>query len=135
MKKLNMRPSKLNGFHKKLADQLVTMHQIESHYDKLPTYDYAQLKKGIICAACNSLKITFGEKNVVCDDCGHQELIDHTVLRSVKELRLLFPDKRITTVVVHEWCRVVQSKKTIRRILMQNYNAIGKKEYSFINLK
>jgi len=126
-----MRPSKFNGFYKELADQLVSLHQIESSHDRLPPYDYVQLKKGIICAACHSLKTTVFERKLVCEVCGYQEDIDHAVLRTVEELKLLFPHKKITTVVVHEWCKVVESIKTIRRILMQNLRYIGKTKGSY----
>ncbi|WP_066065798.1 nuclease-related domain-containing protein [Neobacillus soli] len=135
MEKFDKRPSQLNGFHKKLADQLVSMHQTELPYGKLPGYDFARLKKGMTCAPCGSLQTIVADRNLVCEVCGHMEEIDHAILRSVVELKLLFPDMKITTGVVYEWCGVVGSIKTIRRVLMQNYSAIGKKEYSFINLK
>ena len=131
IKKLKMRSSKLNGFHKEMANQLVSLHQIESPHDRLPLYDYAQLKKGIICSACHSLKTTVVERKFVCEVCEHQEDIDHVLLRTVEELKLLFPDKKITTVVVHEWCKVVESVKTIRRILKQNLRYIGKTKGSY----
>ena len=70
----------------------------------------------------------------MCEDCGCHEVIDHAVLRVVEEIKLLFPNIKITTNVVHEWCKVVESKKTIRRILKQNYSVEGKKEFGFISL-
>ncbi|MEY2192871.1 nuclease-related domain-containing protein [Neobacillus sp. BF23-41] len=134
MHNLNRRPSTLNGMHKKLADQLVSMHQIELPYDRLPPYDYGKLKKGNICRVCLSLKTTVVNNKLVCEDCGCHEVIDHAVLRVVEEIKLLFPNIKITTNLVHEWCKVVESKKTIRRILKQNYSVEGKKEFGFISL-
>ncbi|WML41069.1 nuclease-related domain-containing protein [Neobacillus sp. OS1-2] len=131
MNKVNKRPSTLNGFHKKLADQLVSMHQVKSPNDKLPPYDYAGLKKGNLCAACHSLKTSVVERKLFCDVCGHIELLDHAVLRGVEELRLLFPGMKITTVVVYDWCGMAVSMKTIRRVLMQNLRISGKTKGSF----
>ncbi|MCL6573060.1 MAG: NERD domain-containing protein [Bacillus sp. (in: Bacteria)] len=131
IKKLNMTPSKLNGQHKKLADLLISLHLDESPYTRLPRYDYEQVKKGIVCSPCNSFMIADGEKKVVCAKCGYEERVESAVLRSVKELKLLFPDLKITTSGVHEWCKVVESKKMIRRILMDNYTSIGKRHLRF----
>jgi Nuclease-related domain len=129
LKKLKQEPSKLNTRHMKLADQLVSLHINKSPYTQLPPYSYGQLKKGITCASCNSFLITIDEKKVVCEECGRQEQIESAVLRSVEELKLLFPDKKITTKLVHEWCKVVDSLKIIRRILKQNYRSMGKNRY------
>ena len=131
MKKLDMRRSKLNARHRKLADQLVSLHLHESPYTRLPNYDYEQLKKGIVCGECNSFSISVREKKLMCDSCGCQEEVESAVIRSVAEIIILFPDKRITTNVVLEWCKVVESKKMIGRILKQNFRVMGKKKYSY----
>jgi hypothetical protein len=131
MKKLNEIPSKLNGRHKKLADQLISMHQTESPYTRFPPYNYDQLQKGIICAECPSFVTSVGEKKIVCDKCRREETVESAVLRSVDELKLLFPNKKITTNGVHEWCKVIESKKQIRRILMQNFRSIGTRQHRY----
>lgn len=133
IKKLNMTPSKLNGRHKKLADLLISLHLDESPYTRLPPYKYEHVKKGIVCSPCNSFMIAVGEKKLVCAKCGYEEEVEPAVLRSVKELKLLFPDKKITTNGVHEWCKVVASKKMIRRILMKNFSAMGKKKFCYFD--
>ncbi|WP_066063913.1 nuclease-related domain-containing protein [Neobacillus soli] len=125
MGKLNKTPSKLNSRHKKLADQLISMHQSESRYSQFPSYKYEQLKKGLTCSGCHSFAILVGEKKLVCEKCGCEEDIESAVLRSVKELKLLFPDRKITTNGIYEWCNVIASKKIIRRILMANLTSVG----------
>jgi hypothetical protein len=62
---------------------------------------------------------------LVCDNCGCKEEVESAVLRSVAELLLLFPDQKITTKVILEWCQIVKSEKTIRRILAKNFKRIG----------
>lgn len=125
MKDLSAKPSKLNGSHKKLADYLLKAHITESPHSKLSTYNYDQLRKGITCGFCNSFNISCGERKIVCDECGNQEDIQSAVVRSVGELRLLFPDIKITTNVVYDWCKLIESKKTIRNILKRNFNTTG----------
>lgn len=92
LKLLNETPSKLNNQHRKLADLLISMHQAESPYTRLPPYNYDQLQKGITCLTCRSFEITIEEKKIVCDQCSYTEDVDLAVLRSVEEFRLLFPD-------------------------------------------
>ncbi|CRK85148.1 nuclease-related domain-containing protein [Neobacillus massiliamazoniensis] len=125
MKKLNATPSKLNGWHKKLADQLVSLHQIDSPYPRLPPYEYGQLRNGFTCATCHSFSVSLQEKELVCGHCGHHEKLESAVLRSVEELKLLFPNRKITTNAVHEWCGVGLSKKGIKRFLDKNYKSFG----------
>ncbi len=133
MKKLNEIPSKLTTRHKRLADQLITMHQTDCPFTRLPHYSYDQLKKGPLCADCYSL-ISFVDvqkKILVCDKCGHSELVDSAVLRCVEELVLLFPDLKITTNRVYEWCGRVWSRKQISRILKQDYTLVGFGQWTY----
>jgi hypothetical protein len=126
-----MKPSRLNNRHKKLADQLVSLHINESPYTKLPTYEYDQIKKGITCKKCSSFSMSVRGKIIVCGTYGCEEEVESAVMRSVVEIKLLFPDWKITTNVVHEWCMVVESKKTIRRILTQNFKVMGHGKFSY----
>jgi hypothetical protein len=131
MEKLNSKPSNLNGMQLKLADKLKADHIIEPPYSKLPPYKFHSLQKGITCAICNSFCITCGERKVRCNHCGFEEDVESAVLRSVEELRLLFPDIKITTNIIHDWCKVVESRKTIRKFLKKNFNVVGSKQWTY----
>jgi hypothetical protein len=132
MKKLNSKPSKLNGMHKKLAEKLISLHQIESpNKQLLPHYEFDQLEKRISCASCHTLSTSVRGTKLICDECGAVENVESAVIRSVKEIKLLFPDLKITTTVIHEWCGVIDSKKTIRRILKENFNCVVKGKYCY----
>ncbi|PLS02642.1 nuclease-related domain-containing protein [Neobacillus cucumis] len=126
MNKLNRKMSTLNGRHKNLAEQLVAMHQTESPYEKYAKYTIDRIEKGVICASCHSFKVCCYDRHLQCEVCGHREGIDEAVIRTVKEIKLLYPEHKITTNEVFEWCEVVDSKKRIRRILQQNFNGTGK---------
>ena len=64
-------------------------------------------------------------------ECGHEELLEAAVMRSVKEFKLLFPTKKVTTNVIYEWCNVVKSKKRIRKILGKNFTKAGVHQWTF----
>jgi hypothetical protein len=91
MKKLEQRPSKLNDRQLKLSEKLISMHQPKSPYTRFPSYDYHQLKKAIICSICFSPMISCGENKLFCQKCGCAEHADAAILRSVEEVKLLFP--------------------------------------------
>ncbi|ULT56299.1 NERD domain-containing protein [Neobacillus drentensis] len=126
MSKLNRKSSTLNGHHKSLAEQLVSMHQTESPYEKYSKYSIDRLKKGVICGGCHSFGVSINDRYLQCRVCGHREGIDAAVVRAVEEIRLLYPHERITTNLVFEWCESIDSKKTIRRVLKQNLVCNGK---------
>jgi hypothetical protein len=114
-----------------LADKLISLHIKDSPFKLLPSYDYDQLRKGITCVKCTSFSISVEGRRCVCKECGHEEVVATDVIRNVKEFKLLFPNRKITTNVIHEWCKVVKSKKRIRRILEENFKIVGVHQWSF----
>lgn len=131
LKNFDSTPSKLNSKHKKLAELLVSLHITKSSFTQVPIYNYDQLKKGNTCKVCNSFFITAEGKKLVCDDCGCQEDLESAVLRSVKELKLLFPMKKITTNLVYEWCIVIEYRTKISKILNKHFAAKGYGQWTY----
>ncbi|RUQ27456.1 NERD domain-containing protein [Peribacillus cavernae] len=131
LKNLNTTSSKLDRKHKMLADKLISQHIKDSPFKLLPPYNYDQLQKGITCVECSSFSISVKGRKCVCEDCGHEELVDTAIMRSVDEFKHLFPDQKVATNVIHEWCKVVKSKRGIRRILENNFNKVGVHQWSY----
>ncbi|CAG9619954.1 nuclease-related domain-containing protein [Sutcliffiella rhizosphaerae] len=129
--KVNMTPSKLNSKHKTLAETLVSRHHTFSPYNNLPTYDFLLLKKGIMCVGCGILSPTVKIRKCLCSKCGYEEEISNTILRSVKEFAHLFPNEKITTRVIYEWCDKHISRKTIRNTLKKNYRVFGERPWVY----
>jgi hypothetical protein len=125
LKKINTRPVKLNSNYHKLAQQLASLHIIESPYSRLPPYTFEQLKKGILCPDCRKVFLEVCNGIFICGHCGCRESVDTAVMRNVKEYILLFPDQKITTKGIYEWCGCILSKKTIRRVLLKNFKLKG----------
>jgi hypothetical protein len=131
LKKLDMKPSTLNNLHKKLADKLVSLHKTDDPYSRLPPYDYQQIKKGLTCKKCNSFSVSVQGQKVMCSVCGCDEAVSASVIRSVEEFMLLFPDRKITTKEIQEWCQVVKSEKRISRILGSNFKINGVGQWAY----
>jgi hypothetical protein len=131
MKKLNNIPSKLGFIHKKLAERLVASHKEVSSPKHEISYEYGKLRKGITCCECNSFEITVCGNKLICNDCGEVELIEGAILRCVEEIRVLFPEMKITTKLVYDWCKIIESKKMIFRILSDNLETKGSKRWIY----
>jgi hypothetical protein len=131
MKKLDQKPSLLNNSHKNLADKLISLHQTESPYTQLPNYEYEQIKKGMTCSKCDSFSVMIVGKKLFCNKCGNEEMVTVAVMRNVEEFKLLFPERKITTNVIHEWCGVVDSRKRISRVLRKNLKITGLGQWAF----
>lgn len=123
IKKINNNRSHLQEQHQKLAENLMTLHISDYPYKNLPYYNYQQLHKGITCVACSSFSASIIGMRCKCTLCGYEEHIDTVVVRIVKEFKLLFPEEKITTNKIYEWCKII-SKKRIQRILKDNYNLV-----------
>jgi hypothetical protein len=131
LKDLNETPSKLNDGHMKLAQTLLSKHQTKNPFTKYPKYNYQQLKKGMTCAICLSFAISVVGQKCICKDCGHTELVSAALIRSVNELKFLFPEIKITTNIVYDWCKVIHSKQRIATILAKNYKIVGIHQWAY----
>lgn len=130
MQKLSREAGKLNDKYINLANQLISLHIEESPYKKIPEYHFNELQKGIPCSNCGTLFTDFERLHLICKSCGGKENISPAILRSIDEFYFLFPERRITTNTIQEWCKVVP-KKTIRRILSRNFKQMGNGKSSY----
>jgi hypothetical protein len=125
LNKMNRTPSKLNAGHKKLAQNLISLHQSKNPYSLVPNYEYEKLRKGIYCKYCKSFLFSKENKHFVCGSCSEHEKIEPVILRHVNEFEMLFPERKVTTHNIYEWCNTDLSIKTIYRILKKNYKTNG----------
>lgn len=127
IEKLCMKNPRTKERHINFAKQLVSEHITNPPpFMELPKYSYEGLEKGVFCASCNEPMGKIDQKRTfVCRKCGHAENIDTAVLRSVEEFRLLFPERLITTNEIFEWCGLIPSERTVRRILSKKFERVG----------
>lgn len=122
----------------RLAKLLISEHLSENPFTgRLPQYEYRQLKKGILCSQCRSFLTLLNSKILICLDCGRKESLEASVVRSIDEFSLLFPNKKITATLIQEWCDVIESKKKIRNILKKNLTLLrhGRSSHYVIKTK
>ncbi|WP_102274803.1 nuclease-related domain-containing protein [Cytobacillus massiliigabonensis] len=131
LKKLNKSSTKLNEKHNRMADKLILHHIQDPPFNQLPSYKYEEMHKGITCVNCTSITVSNMGKICICHKCGFEEAVEAAVMRSVEEYKLLFPEKKVTTNIIHEWCKVVKSKKRIRRILSENFKIMGVRQWTY----
>lgn len=123
---LSTKHTKITNNQMQLAKRILAEHKTESFYTRFPSYSFEEMKKGILCGRCRSLDTIFDGLRLRCTTCGDVEEVNSAILRSADEFMLLFPDKRLTTNSLQEWCRVVESRKTIRRVLSREYQLSGR---------
>lgn len=122
---LNSRTKGLVKQHYYLADKLVDTHKIDLPYQKqLPTYSFEDFTKGVSCS-CGSFDMIVTQRSCYCKSCYKQMSIEELVTESVKEIKFLFPDIKLTTSIVNEWCDSTVYYKKIRSILQSNYATHG----------
>lgn len=122
---LKAKSLKLTDRHENIAKKLLSLHIEETSFHHIPEYAFEQLKKGITCIKCSSFMKALNLKELACEKCGTKERSEMAILRSIDEFHLLFPDRKITTNGIYEWCEIIHSKKMIRRILSENYTLQG----------
>jgi hypothetical protein len=126
LKDINKTPSKLNDGHKKLAHTLISLHQTKNPFTELPQYHFDKVQKGVYCKICGSFQISINNNyHIVCGNCGGQESTEQAILRSVDEFKLLFPERKLTTHSIYDWCKMDLHKRTICRALKRNYTSFG----------
>ncbi|MFJ5762421.1 nuclease-related domain-containing protein [Neobacillus sp. NPDC093182] len=125
LSEINKTPSKLNVGHKKLAHTLISLNQTKNPFTELPEYSYDKVQKGNYCRTCGSFQVSIKNNYFVCGSCGEHEMIEQAILRNAEEFKLLFPDRKITTQSIYDWCKVDLHRRTFSRALKKNYTAFG----------
>lgn len=131
---LNSTAPQLSRTEKDLAQKLISLHQPKNPFTFLPDYHYQQLRKGVYCSLCKSFQVLIENHSLVCSKCGAREKTRLAILRHTQEFQLLFPDQKITTNRILEWCDLDVDKKTVRRVLKQNYKSIGRSSDTYYEI-
>lgn len=123
LRMLNDLPSRLKSIHKRIADKLLELHIHDSPFKRVPRYSYEELQKGVRCGGCGKISLSIIKKYYVCSNCSHKGLTEEAILDSINELLILFPDKKITTSLVGDWCSL--SNTSVRGVLEKNFEKQG----------
>ena len=127
-KKLLKRSSssgKLNSRHTLLAEKLCELHIEKSPYERLPEYQYDELRKGIVCVGCGGMAVLASKNFLGCNNCSYTEKVEMGLLRSINEYMVLFNTNSCTSKLIYDWCGHTVSIRTIQRILSDHYLLSG----------
>jgi hypothetical protein len=67
----------------------------------------------------------------MCANCRNTEEYLPAILRSIEEFKLLFPERKITADQIQEWCKLIKTKRTIRKILYDHFEKVGHGKFSY----
>ncbi|WP_423190127.1 nuclease-related domain-containing protein [Alkalibacterium sp. f15] len=125
-KELSSRSRGLKKDHHYLARKLVSFHKDDLPYQKqLPFYNLEDFTKGVSCFHCGSFDLIVTQRSCYCKSCYKQMSIEDLVTESVKELKFLFPNQKLTTSFVDEWCGSSVNYRKIRKILQNDFMVSG----------
>ncbi|GAB3801159.1 hypothetical protein GCM10028868_25840 [Virgibacillus kimchii] len=109
----------------------MSLHITDSRFMYTPSYSFEQLRKGITCKNCRSFSVYIKGEKCICEQCACEEMISNAIIRSVREFQLLFPEKKITTNIIREWCQIVKTNRTIIKVLAQHLEVVGKNRWVY----
>lgn len=118
------------------VNQLMARQKAQSRYEQLPVYSYLELRRGLFCWQCHGELIRDGQLYFSCSRCAGAFHIDDVVMYAVAQFQLLFPDRKIMTKDIREWCGEVVSRTYISRFLRKNLEVTlnsGHTYYTFKN--
>lgn len=115
----------LTAQHTKLAKQLCDDHMVTTRFLRVPSYCYETLRKGMQCRNCGEFFGEWGEILLHCKNCGDFESVEAAFVRTVKEFKILFDRRKITTKEIYDWCRIIPSMRLVRLLLNRYLNTMG----------
>ncbi|UGB31301.1 nuclease-related domain-containing protein [Metabacillus sp. B2-18] len=140
-------PTQINSFIKRLgsvsmnssghlidlAKKLGSLHIENSPYDGMyiPEYTYESLNKGVLCLNCGLLSVRLNGRGLMCERCGEKEELHVGIMRTIKEYRMLFPQRQITVSAANDWCRLGMTRLRMQKILKEQLVMVkgGKSTY------
>lgn len=131
---MNHTPSHITDKHIQLADQLIDLHQTSSRFEQMPEYGYDDVKKGMLCVTCHTILESSHKEILRCSACNHAEYASSAILRGIREFHLLFPEKKITTRNIYEWCEIMD-KQRIKRILLKKFKRKGSGRWTYFEYR
>lgn len=124
MEQLNRTRGVLSDGHYRWAKELCKLHHKNYRDPKWPVYSYDELAKGLACPCCGSLQMVPVDYSVFCGTCGQKTKTTTAILKTIKDFELLFPEEKLTTARIRDWCGGIPHD-SIYRVLKQHYIQTG----------
>ncbi|MDQ0268313.1 hypothetical protein [Cytobacillus purgationiresistens] len=133
LNKLNQQSPK-TFIHSNLSAQLTSLRISENRFSRIPSYKYSDLQKGITCPSCRSFMHPENSK-IHWSTCSYFEKKEQGLFRSIQDFYLLFPQTKIMTNMIYDWCGGTCSKKFIRNRLKTSFELLGRTQKAFYGPK
>lgn len=105
--------------------------QMKKDFSNLPKYTLENLTTGIFCEHCLGKMTRHSQKVMYCRACEQYEDLEATLLKSINQFAILFPNKKIRTDRIYQWSGKSISRNTILRILKKNFKLINLGRHSY----
>lgn len=121
LRTLNASTAPLSKSHHALAAKLTSEQLTTNPFALQQSYSYDQLRKGVVCVRCVKGVMKREHNHFTCASCGTNETVHQSIIRTINEFMQLFPDKKLTTQIVFEWCAQQIGERSIRKFLTKNF--------------
>lgn len=131
IKQLKQEPCNIGQKHHRLADQLLSNRVLNNRHETKFTYEFSQLKKGILCFNCSLFMRKLNGHRLICDQCKRIDFTSKIVLEHIDEFKFLFPSKKVNTKNIYEWCGDQVAQRTVRSILNKHFHLMSQGKASY----
>lgn len=122
-------PNRLGHKYLESVNNAIGKYRGESPFKPTPigVEAFGELRKGIPCVACGDFNTVSRHKTVLCTKCGSSENKSAAIIRSAKQLRLLYFDQpeMVTRKNVYEFMGNMISATTVKKTLSQHFQMKG----------
>ncbi|PRY82183.1 nuclease-related domain-containing protein [Alkalibacterium olivapovliticus] len=126
LKQVNSQGNMISHQSRSLANHLIEHHRDEVPYQKqLPAYKWDTLKKGLTCGICKSFDLRLTQRTSRCNACQRTISRQDCLLENIQDLRLLYPDEKLTSSLVYDWIGGSVYKRSITSLLDATYIKTG----------
>lgn len=127
LNELNQHNISLTKKQRLAAEKIVREHKTEVPYQKyLPDYDLKNLKQSLFCPKCSGAALKITKSYAKCSDCSYSMATYDLIVGHIMDFKLLFPNEKVTTRKIYQWCGGKINPRKIRRILIKAFEKEGK---------
>ncbi|MFB4159416.1 nuclease-related domain-containing protein [Geomicrobium sp. JSM 1781026] len=121
---LNASTAPLSKSHHALAAKLTFKQLTTNPFALQQSYSYDQLRKGVVCLRCPGM-MERRRRYFQCMKCEAQESVHVAISRSIHEFVQLFPERKLTTSAIFDWCGGEGERRFIRNLLIKTCTKKG----------
>lgn len=103
------------------CEKLLSLQDISDPFNFRTPHNFHNFKKGVLCECMKSFYTKHSNRKYKCSSCNKIIDCDHLLDSAIQEIKLIFPDERITTHILKAWTKSLVSREKIRLFLNKRY--------------